>query len=78
MIVEVKADNGIDEAVAQARKAFAQQVAVSSGMEHRIIRATDVNERRCRLLMQRTGEALTPAPSGRAATPATVQALFWK
>lgn len=51
VIVEVKADNEIDDAVVQAKKEFAHQIAVASGMEYRIIKATDVNERRYRLLM---------------------------
>ena len=37
MIVEVKADNQIEDAVVQAKKDFAQQIAVASGMEYRIL-----------------------------------------
>ena len=51
VIVEVKADNQIDDAVVQAKKEFAEQMAVASGMEYRLIKATDANERRYRLLM---------------------------
>ena len=36
VIVEVKADNQIEDAVVQATKDFAQQIAVASGMEYRI------------------------------------------
>src|SRR3546814_17608824 len=35
VIVEVKADNKIEDAVVQAKKDFAQQNAVESGMEYR-------------------------------------------
>jgi hypothetical protein len=42
VIVEVKADNQIDDAVVQAKKDFAHQIAVASGMEYRIMKSTDV------------------------------------
>jgi len=51
VIVEVKADNEIDDAVVQAKKDFAHQVAVASGMEYRIIKATDALDRHYRLLL---------------------------
>lgn len=51
VIVEVKGDHQIDDAVVQAKKDFAQQIAVASGMEYRIIKSTDADERRYRVLM---------------------------
>ena len=51
VIVEVKGDHQIDEAVVQAKKDFAQQIAVASGMEYRIIKSTDADERRYQMLM---------------------------
>ena len=51
VIVEVKADNQIDDAVVQAKKDFAHQIAVASGMEYRIIKSTDADSRHYRLLM---------------------------
>ena len=51
VIVEVKADNQIEDAVVQAKKDFAQQIAVASGMEYRIIKSTDADQRRYRVLM---------------------------
>jgi len=51
VIVEVKADNQIDDAVVQAKKDFAQQIALASGMEYRIIKSTDADERHYRMLM---------------------------
>ena len=51
VIVEVKGDHQIDDAVVQAKKDFAQQIAVASGMEYRIIKSSDANERRYRMLM---------------------------
>jgi superfamily II DNA or RNA helicase len=51
VIVEVKADNQIDDAVVQAKKEFAQQLAIASGMEYRLIKATDAKDRRYRILM---------------------------
>lgn len=43
VIVEVKADNQIEDAVVQAKKDFAQQIAVASGMEYRIMKSTDAD-----------------------------------
>lgn len=51
VIVEVKADNQIDDAIVQAKKEFAQQIAVASGMEYRLIKATDADKRHYRVLM---------------------------
>ena len=51
VIVEVKADNQIEDAVVQAKKDFAQQIAVASGMEYRIIKSTDADKRHYRVLM---------------------------
>ena len=48
---EVKADNQIEDAVVQAKKDFAQQIAVASGMEYRIIKSTDADKRAYRVLM---------------------------
>ena len=51
VIVEVKGDHQIDDAVVQAKKDFAQQIAVASGMEYRIIKSSDADEHRYRILM---------------------------
>ena len=51
VIVEVKADNQIEDAVVQAKKDFAQQIAVASGMEYRILKSTDADRRHYRMLM---------------------------
>jgi hypothetical protein len=51
VIVEVKADNQIDDAVVQAKKEFAYQIAVASGMEYRIIKSTDADKRHYRVLL---------------------------
>ena len=51
VIVEVKADNQIEDAVVQAKKDFAQQIAVASGMEYRIMKSTDADNRRYRVLL---------------------------
>ena len=51
VIVEVKGDHQIDNAVVQAKKDFAQQIAVASGMEYRIIKSSDADDRRYRMLM---------------------------
>ena len=51
VIVEVKADNQIEDAVVQAKKDFAQQIAVASGMEYQIIKSIDADKRHYRLLM---------------------------
>lgn len=51
VIVEVKADNQIDDAVVQAKKEFANQIAVASGMEYRLIKSSDADKRHYRILM---------------------------
>ena len=51
VIVEVKADNQIDDSVVLAKKEFAEQLAVASGMEYRLIKATDASQRKYRQLM---------------------------
>jgi len=43
VIIEVKADNQIEDAVVQAKKDFAQQIAVASGMEYRILKSSDAD-----------------------------------
>lgn len=44
VIVEVKNDSQIEDAVVQAKKDFAQQIAVASGMEYRIIKSSVADE----------------------------------
>jgi len=51
VIVEVKADNQIEDAIVQAKKDFAQQIAVASGMEYRILKSSDADKRHYRVLM---------------------------
>ncbi len=51
VIVEVKADNQIEDAVVQAKKDFAQQIAVASGMEYRILKSSDADNRHYRMLL---------------------------
>jgi hypothetical protein len=51
VIVEVKADNQIEDAVVQAKKDFAHQIAVASGMEYRILKSTDADKRHYRILL---------------------------
>lgn len=51
VIVEVKADNQVDNAIVQAKKEFAEQLAVASGMEYRLMKATDANDHRYRQLL---------------------------
>ena len=51
VIVEVKADNQVDDKVVQAKKDFANQMAVASGMEYRLIKATDADARNYRMLL---------------------------
>lgn len=41
VIVEVKADHLIEEAVVQAKQDFATQIALASGMEYRMVKATE-------------------------------------
>ncbi len=51
VIVEVKGDNLINDPVVQAKKEFAKQIAVASGMEYEIIKSTDAQEHNYRLLL---------------------------
>lgn len=51
VVVEVKGDHQIDNAVVQAKKEFAEQVAVASGMEYQIIKSTDADTRNYRVLL---------------------------
>lgn len=51
VVVEVKADNEIDTPVVRAKKEFAEQVAVGSGMEYQIIKSTDADARNYRILL---------------------------
>lgn len=51
VIVEVKADNQIEDAVVQAKKDFAQQIAVASGMEYHILKSSDADKRHFRVLL---------------------------
>lgn len=51
IVVEVKGDHQIDNAVVQAKREFARQVAVASGMEYQIIKSSDADSRNYRVLM---------------------------
>lgn len=51
VIVEVKNDSQIEDAVVQAKKDFAQQIAVASGMEYRILKSSDADKRNFRVLL---------------------------
>lgn len=51
VIVEVKADNQIDDAVVQAKKDFASQMAIASGMEYRILPSSKADDREYRVLL---------------------------
>lgn len=51
VIVEVKNDSQIEDAVVQAKKDFAQQIAVASGMEYRILKSSDADRRNFRMLL---------------------------
>jgi hypothetical protein len=51
VIVEVKADYQVEDAVVQAKKEFAHQIAVASGMEYRILKSTDADKRHYRVLL---------------------------
>lgn len=52
VIVELKADNQIEDAVVQAKKDFAQQIAVACGMEYRFLKAFDADKWQFRVLMR--------------------------
>lgn len=43
VIIEVKGDNMIDDPIVQAKKEFAEQMVMSSGMVYRIIKGSEVN-----------------------------------
>lgn len=51
VIIGVKADNQIEDAVVQAKKDFAQQITVASGMEYRILKSSDADKRHFRALL---------------------------
>lgn len=51
VVVEVKGDHQIDNAVVQAKKEFAEQIAVASGMDYQIIKSTDADSRNYRVLL---------------------------
>ena len=51
VIVEVKGDHQIDDAVVQAKKEFAHQIAVASGMEYQMIKSTVAEARGYRELI---------------------------
>lgn len=51
VIVEVKADHQVDNKVVQSKKDVANQVAVASNMEYRLIKATDADARNYRMLL---------------------------
>lgn len=51
-IVEVKGDNMVDDPTVQAKKEFAQQMAVASGMTYQMIKASDVTKRGYRKLFE--------------------------
>lgn len=51
VIVEVKADNQIEDAVVRAKKESAEQIAVASGMEYQILKSSDADKRNFRILL---------------------------
>lgn len=51
VIVEVKGDHQMDDAVVQAKQEFAQQIAVASGMEYRLMKSSDAANRHYRILL---------------------------
>jgi len=51
VIVEVKGDHQIEDAVVRAKQEFAEQVAVASGMEYRLLKASDANSHNFEALM---------------------------
>jgi hypothetical protein len=51
VIVEVKGDHQVEDAVVQAKKEFAQQIAVASGMEYRLMKSSDAAKRNFRILL---------------------------
>lgn len=51
VIVEVKADKDIIDTVVQAKKDFAEQIAVASGMEYQILPSSEADKRHFRVLL---------------------------
>ncbi len=51
VIVEVKGDNKIDDPVVQAKRDYAEQMAIASGMEYTIIRGSDADAHNYRFLL---------------------------
>ena len=51
VIVEVKGDHQVDNAVVQAKKAFAQEIAVASGMEYHLMKSSDADNHHYRILL---------------------------
>lgn len=51
VIVEVKGDHQVDDVVVQAKKAFADEIAVASGMEYRLMKSSDAKESHYRILL---------------------------
>jgi hypothetical protein len=51
VIVEVKGDNKWEDPIVNAKKEFAQQMAVASGMEYRMIKGSDAQAREYRRLL---------------------------
>lgn len=51
VIVEVKGDNKMDDAVVQAKKEFAKQMLVASGMEYHLMKSSDAEKRHYRILL---------------------------
>ena len=51
VIVEVKGDHQMDDAVVQAKQEFAKQIAVASGMEYRLMKSSDADNHRYRILL---------------------------
>jgi hypothetical protein len=43
-IIEVKADNQIEDQIVQAKKQFTEQMAVASGMSYEIIKSSDASK----------------------------------
>lgn len=51
VIVEVKGDHQIDEAVVRAKRDFARQIAVASGMEYHLVKSSDADQHRYDMLI---------------------------
>ncbi|MEC8814160.1 MAG: TnsA endonuclease N-terminal domain-containing protein, partial [Pseudomonadota bacterium] len=52
VIVEVKGDNKWEDPIVNAKKEFAEQMAVASGMEYKMIKGSDASAREFRRLLQ--------------------------